>query len=155
MLMKDSIDKYFYKEFRYKEIIAFSENCHGIKICPSTLHRFLKRANFDKKGKQSPFLDIVTFIQHELEDSDSCMGYRGMHERCIRNDLMLSRVIVAQIMKHLDPIGVNKRRRGPLKRRLYYTQGQNWVWHFNGYDKMKPYGFEIQGCIDGYSRRVL
>ena len=87
----------------------------------------------------------MTFIQHELEDSGSCMGYRGMHQRCIRNGLMLSRLIVAQIMKHLDPIGVNTRRREPLRGRLYYTQGQNWVWHFDGYDKLKPYGFEIHG----------
>ena len=68
---------------------------------------------------------------------------------------MLSRVIVAQAMKHLDPIGVNTRRRGTLRRRLHYSQGPNWVWHLDGYDKLKPYGFEIHGCIDGYSRRVL
>ena len=30
-------------------------------------------------------------------------------------------------------------------------QGPNWVWHLNldGYDKLKPYGFPIHGCIDG------
>ena len=26
---------------------------------------------------------------------------------------------------------------------------------FDGSDKLKPYGFEIHGCIDGYSRSVL
>ena len=25
----------------------------------------------------------------------------------------------------------------------------------DGNDKLKPYGFEIHGCIDGYSRKVL
>ena len=30
----------------------------------------------------------------------------------------------------------------------FYMQG---VWHLHGYDKLKPYGFVIHGCIDGYS----
>ena len=78
-----------------------------------------------------------------------------MHQICIRNGLMVSRVIVAQIMKHLDTIGVNTRRRGTLRGLLYYSQGTNQVWHLDGYDKLKPYSFEIHCCIDRYSRRVL
>ena len=155
MLVKDLLDKYIHEGFRYKEIIALLKNRHGIKISLRTLHRCLRRANFYRKGKQSPLLDIMTFIQHELEGSGSCIGYRAMHQRCNRNGLMVSRVIVAQAMKHLDPIGVNTRRRRTLRRRLYYSQGPNWVWHLDGYDRLKPYGFEIHGCIDGYSRRVL
>ena len=67
---------------------------------------------------------------------------------------MVSRVIVAQIMKHLDPI-VNTRSRRTLKRGLHYSWGPNWVRHLGGYDKLKPYDFEINGCMDGYKRRVL
>lgn len=29
-------------------------------------------------------------------------------------------------------------------------QGPDFVWHLDGYDKLKPYGFAIHGCIDGY-----
>ena len=100
-------------------------------------------------------LDIDTLIRHELEGSNSSIGYIAMHQRCIRNGLMVSRVIVAQIMKHLNIIGVNMRRRGTLRRRLYYSQGTNRVWYLDGYDKLKPYSFEIYGCIDRYNRRVL
>ena len=106
MSVKDLLEKYFRDGFRYKEIIALLKNCHGIKISLRTLHRCLRR-----KGKQSPLLDIVKFIQHELEGSGSCIGYRAMYKRCIRNGLMVSGVIVAQVMKDLDPIGVNRRRR--------------------------------------------
>ena len=58
-------------------------------------------------------------------------------------------------MKELDPVGVDARWRRILRRRLYYSKGPIWVWHLDGYDKLKPFGFEIHGCIDGYSRRVL
>ena len=78
-----------------------------------------------------------------------------MQQRCIKNRLNVSRTIVAQIMKDLDPAGVDAGRKRTMRRRLYYSKGPNWVWHHDGYDKLKPFGFEIHGCIDGYSRRVL
>jgi hypothetical protein len=31
----------------------------------------------------------------------------------------------------------------------------NSVWHADGYDKLKPYGLHIHGCIDGFSRKVI
>ena len=96
----------------------------------------------------------MIFIQHELVSSSSCIGYRAIHQKCIRNGLMVSRVIVAQIMKHLDPI-VNTRRGITLRRGLYCSVGPNWVWYLDGYDNLKPYEFEIHGCMDGYSRGVL
>ena len=40
-------------------------------------------------------------------------------------------------------------------RRLYFVRGPNWVWHIDEYDKLKPYGFNIHGAIDGFSRRIL
>jgi hypothetical protein len=36
-----------------------------------------------------------------------------------------------------------------------YFQGPNYVYHVDGYDKLKPFGFAISGCIDGYSRRIM
>ena len=40
-------------------------------------------------------------------------------------------------------------------RRSYYAPGPNFIWHIDGYDKLKPYGLCIHGCICGYSRRVM
>ena len=42
-----------------------------------------------------------------------------------------------------------------MRRRLYFGRGPNWVWHIDGYDKLKPYGFNIHGAIDGFSCRIL
>ena len=141
--------------FKYKEIIAILERCHRKKVSLRTLHRLLRQQNLYRKGIQSPVPDIVSFIQHELQGSGSCIGYCAMQQRCIKNRLNVSRTIVAQVMKDLDPAGLDARRRRTLRRRLYYSKGPNWVWHLDGYDKLKPFGFEIHGCIDEYSRRVL
>ena len=31
----------------------------------------------------------------------------------------------------------------------------NFCWHMDGYDKLKPFGFSIHGCVDGFSCRIL
>ena len=28
--------------------------------------------------------------------------------------------------------------------------GPNYIWHMDGYDKLKPFGIAVHGCIDGY-----
>ena len=71
----------------------------------------------------SPVPDIVSFIQHELQGSGSCIGYGAMQQRCIKNQLYVSRGIVAQIMKELDPVGVGARQRRTLRRRSYCSKG--------------------------------
>ena len=30
-----------------------------------------------------------------------------------------------------------------------HKKGPDFVWHIDGYDKLKPYGFPIHFCIDG------
>lgn len=31
----------------------------------------------------------------------------------------------------------------------FFTQGSNYLWHVDAYEKLNPYGFTIHGCIDG------
>ena len=53
------------------------------------------------------------------------------------------------------PVGVECRKRKRLRRRAYHTKGPNSVWHIDGHDKLKPFGFSIHACIDGFSRRLI
>jgi hypothetical protein len=59
------------------------------------------------------------------------------------------------LVKEIDPEGTEMRRAHRLKRRVYHNPGPNYAWHCDGYDKLKPYGFPIHGCVDGWSRKVL
>jgi hypothetical protein len=54
-----------------------------------------------------------------------------------------------------DPEGVWLGKRNRLRRRLYTNKGPNYVCHADGYDKLKPLGIAIHGCIDGFSRHVI
>jgi hypothetical protein len=55
----------------------------------------------------------------------------------------------------LDPDGIATCKRHRLRRRLYFNPGPNFLWHIDGYDKLKPYGICISGAIDGFSRYVV
>ena len=66
-----------------------------------------------------------------------------------------NRETVRLILKAVDPDGVMNQSRHRLRRRIYVSKGLNYIRHIDGYDKLKPYGFALHGCIDGYSRKVL
>ena len=53
---------------------------------------------------------------------------------------------VRLILKSLDPVVVDKRRRRKLTLREYHSFGPNHNWHIDGYDKLKPFGIAIHGA---------
>ena len=59
------------------------------------------------------------------------------------------------ILKEIDPEGTNMKNLRRLRRRKYISEGPIPVGYADVYDKLKPHGFLIHGCIDGYSRRIL
>ena len=47
------------------------------------------------------------------------------------------------------------RKKKTIKRRTYETNGPFDVFHIDGNDKLKRFGFAIHGCIDGFSRKLI
>ena len=84
-----------------------------------------------------------------------CLGYRAMWKRLNRKGTRVPRDAVRIALKVLRPHLVEERRIRRLHRRSYANPGPNFCWHVDGYDKLKPFGFAIHGCIDGYSRKIM
>lgn len=42
-----------------------------------------------------------------------------------------------------------------IHRRVYRVRGANSLWHHDGNEKLKPWGFYVHGCVDGYSRLII
>eukprot|EP00105_Crassostrea_gigas_P025855 XP_011446570.1 PREDICTED: uncharacterized protein LOC105341643 [Crassostrea gigas] len=82
-------------------------------------------------------------------------GYRWMHQKCLKEGMTVPRNVVYSLMQILDPMGIEVRRKGRLRRRQYFAKGPNYLWHVDSYDKLKPYGLCISGCIDGFSRQIM
>ena len=129
---------------------------HGIFIGKRQLHRILRNNNLYRRKGREPVNQTLIAIYNEMEKGPGrCFGYRFMHQKLRMNGHCVDRETVRIIVKTLDPDSVALRKAHRLQRRQYYSRGPNYLWHLDGYDKLKYYGFPIHGAIDGYSRKIL
>ena len=98
---------------------------------------------------------IVSAILTEMNEYvGSQVGYHEMTRR-LRHNLVVTRDTVMHALRVIGPQGVENWRGHRLQRRRYCTPGPNFLWHLEGWNKLKPYGFCVHGCIDGFSHRIL
>jgi len=64
-----------------------------------------------------------------------------------KHHLSVTNESVRLILRQIDPIGVESRRRQRLVRRTYWSKGPNHTWHVDGYDKLRQFGFLISGSV--------
>ena len=152
--------RYYYQVnsvFTHCEICSIINNHHRLSVTVRQLKYLCKKLNFKKKNESYVSnYDLEAIIANELDTSSVCVGYRQMTEIInLRYNLGVAKDRVRKLLKIVDPEGVALRSRKVLKRRLYDTLGPNDVWHLDGNDKLKRWGFCIHGCVDGFSRKVL
>ena len=139
----------------YKDIKAILHNVYSFKISIRQLKRLLSKYGLWRKKNFTDLSAIVDFIESQLRTSGQMHGYRWLHIKCLMYGFTVTRETVRQITRYLDPVGVDIRSRRRLRRRNYHAKGPNYIWHADGYDKLKPYGLCIHGCIDGFSRKII
>lgn len=118
---------------------------------------------FEKKSPHRRPLSNLIFpadqlknaVKNQLNSSAAQLGYRRMHKVLLDQGLLCRRTDVRFLLKELDPVNVKLRRKRSLRRRKYINPGCNHTWHIDGHDKLKPFGFSIHACIDGYSRKLI
>ena len=147
------IECYFNLGLDYSEIINFLLLVHGIPLSVHQLQRVLFSKGLCRRKNHSDIEEVIAAVKRELDCSGSLIGYRQMYQRLrVNYGLLVSREIVRHALKLLDPDGVERRSQHKLKRRAYSAKGPNFIWHLDGYDKLKPFGLCIHKAIDGYSR---
>jgi hypothetical protein len=154
--MEEIVKKYHENDYSLIEILAALAIKNGIIISKPTLERRLRQWNIKKYGIQSPIEEIISKIIDEIQESGQLLGYRSLWQRLkVTHHLKVKRETVQQLIKQIDPEGVAVRTSRKFKRRVYSVPGPNFIWHIDGYDKLKPYGFPIHGAIDGFSRYII
>jgi hypothetical protein len=140
------IKRYFNLGFNNAEIVLFLSLAHGLILSIRQLKRILRNLHLKRRSVQSDSDEIINAIESELRSSGSSIGYRQMHQRLTANyGLFINRETVRKALKLLDPDGVACRSKHKLRRRMYRAKGPNFIWHIDGYDKLKPFGFSIHG----------
>lgn len=111
--------------------------------------KVLKKKNLKRRIAFTSDDIVAAYVWEKLKAAGS-VGYRSMWQRLVNDHrLRVSRDKVLSLLRHIDSDGIGLRKRHRLKRR------PNYVWHVDGYDKLKPYGICVHGAIDGYSRRII
>jgi hypothetical protein len=152
---RDIIEYYFARGFQYNAIVDFLSKRHGISMSERTLRSRLNAYGLRRRSPEYNLDEIRGLIQEKLRGPACMGGYRSMwHALCISGH-QVPRNVVEQLMRELDPEGCQIRKARRLRRRTYRVPGPNHCWHTDGYDKLKPYGFPIHGCIDGWSRKII
>jgi len=141
--------------FSNREILSTLAHSRRIIMSVSTLKRRLKDMGLFRRKNYSDILEVALFIQNQQSSSGVLHGYRWMHLKCVQAGFSVPRDTVYMLMTILDPSGMKSRLRKRLRRRRYTNPGSNFTWHVDGYDKLKPYGIAIHGCVDGFSRAII
>lgn len=151
------ITYYFNRGFEYNEILLFLVKYHNHHISYSTLLRRLRQYGLSRQKQPSEDIlkEVRKRIQEIIDGPGSMGGYRTVWHTLELEGVRVPRIVVQEIIRELDPEGTELRKRHCLKRRQYHNPGPNYAWHVDGYDKVKPWGFPIHGCIDSYSRRIM
>lgn len=148
-------EKYFRNGHMTNEILHLLVDSHGLNLSKRTLERILCKKGLWRRKNKTDVVEVAEFIEQQLDTSGQYHGYRWMHQKCRLNNIVTDRETVQILMRLLDSEGVDLRSRNRLRRRVYHSRGPNYVWHIDGYDKIKPFGIAISGCIDGFSSKIL
>ncbi|KAJ8676131.1 hypothetical protein QAD02_011917 [Eretmocerus hayati] len=91
-------------------------------------------------------------IRHKLKVKLNVEISRRTLERVVAENNLKKRNIeeshirletVRVILQELDLVGVERRRRYQMKNREYEVPQPNYIWHCDGHDKLKQFGFPL------------
>ena len=153
--IREAIKVYFYIGLLYRDIVRVLAIEHGVVISLRQLKRLLRELGLCRRKNYSGIGDVIDFIRAQIQTSGKLHGYRWMYEKCLLHNLHCKKEDVRVILAVLDPEGNAQRRKRRLLRRSYSSKGPDYLWHLDGYDKLKRYGVCINGCVDGFSRRIV
>ena len=146
----------FQKGYKYATIVLFLSLHHNIEISISTLKRRLQTYGFQRKICNITEDSLKQIISREIEGSAAVRGYRALWSSLkVWYRVNIKRDVVMKLLRELDPNGSENRKAHRLRRRQYVSVGRNFCWHADGYNKLKPYGLPMHGCVNVFPSKIL
>ena len=127
-------------KMKYRRICTVLNQYHGVSISERRLkYIFTKKGLSRKRNVNNQTLKDM--LINELGTSSLLLEYRQMTEiLAIRYGVSFSKEDARKTLKNIDPEGVTIRRNKVVRRR-YYTIGPGYIYHIDGNDKLKRWGF--------------
>ena len=124
-------------------------------VSRSTIYRRLQEGlsvNFTYTNISDADLDRQMEVIKNNHPND---GERMVIGRLRSLGFVLPRARVRASIHRVDPENTAIRRTVTIRRRVYYSEGPNSVWHIDGHHKSIRWRFVTHGGIDGFSRTVV
>ena len=126
------ISHYFHLGYPYQAIVGLLKK-DGVSLSLSTLKRRLRELGLSRRSQELDVEGVTSLIREEIRGAGRLAGYRNIwHALRIRHGVHVPRSLVAQVLKEIDPAGVDFRRSRRLTRRRYVSLGPNFCWHIDG-----------------------
>ncbi|KAJ8678184.1 hypothetical protein QAD02_013971 [Eretmocerus hayati] len=152
------VKELFQGRYTYEEISRLLKQRYGIIMSVRTLQRTYSKLQLKRKNIiESDLCDIISAIMIEMVLGPALgIGYKYMWQRLRQKyGLTVKQETVLELLRIIDPEGIAERSKYCLLRRVYSVLGPNFLWHVDGFDKLKHFGFAITGCVCGFSRKVI
>lgn len=112
------IEDYFHQGYGNRVIVDFLKDQHGAVISLATLKGRLRGYGLRRRGSSVDDQQLRILIQSVRSGPGELQGYRSVwHSLRIEHHVHVSRQRVANILRELNPQGVQQGRRRRLKRR--------------------------------------
>lgn len=146
--------RHFNSGFKYSVSLQFMSTYHGITMTHWTLSSRLRQLGLSRRtcSRRNKWRTGDSFDTPRIKWRRLPCNVRRLKRK---HHVRVSRRVMRRLLREIDPKRSNERRSHRPKRREYNNPGPDFCWHADGYDKLKPHGFPIHWCIDGFSRRVL
>ena len=138
-----------------QERVAAIVGCH---VSARTLQRALSQLQYTRRQVYQPTdAEILQVMEAHRHDTAELVGAVLMLSVLpeMHPDWRVPRERMRQLLHVLNPEAVAFRQAIHVHPRIYRSRGPDDTWHLDQHDKLKPYGFPLHGCIDGYSRKIL
>ena len=98
--------------------------------------------------------EVNISVQKELNVSGAFLKHRRIWGSLKKQKIAVRKEDVRKTIPELNAEEIQQRKTINLVSWKYRNPGPNYVWHMDGHDIPKPFGFFVYVCIDGFSRKL-
>ena len=148
-----------------QDILQFLETSYSVSLSFHQLYQILRKQNFFRTYWKNNITEVTQARLSEKQynwsytskftKSSKSFVYRLLHQKLRADGFIVDRGTTRILLKLVGADEVGLRSCHHLGRRTYFFVRPNCLWHIDGYDKIKSYGFAAHGVIGGFIRKII
>ena len=101
--MEDLVERYFWKGYKYDEIILLLEKRYHVEISKWSFQSYVNRLGLFRKNLHINSASLFEDVEQYLKENGSSHGYRNAKQRLVSRGIQYSKEAVRIALNVLDP----------------------------------------------------